>query len=157
MDTLRTGLILLIVIAQVAAATPLDTAYDFLYAVESGDGDAFLETLTESLRQSITYQLEEIRKLVLEDGSLAGAFLPRFGVTMWELENLSLTDLLGKVLLSVALYPSWDVGREEVTMEGREADVTLHWPDGGSLSFEMVWEESSWRISGSDLFSMLFH
>jgi hypothetical protein len=157
MDRMRLPLILaLVTLPSIVGATPLDTAYDLLYAVETGNGDGFLATLTVSLSQQLCGQLEELRRLVVGDESLAAAVRPRFGLTQWELENLSTADLLGRMLLSLDMHSAVDVVEEDVSMKGGEADVTLHWYDGGSVSFGMVWEESSWRISESDLFSMLF-
>lgn len=158
MDSVRV-LLTVLTFAAVSAvsATPLDTAYDFLYAVERGDGGDFLETLTESLGLQLTGQLEQLRQIALSNRSIAERLQPRFGITQWDLEYLSPEELLGRILESVYLYPLTDIAEEVVSMSGRDADVILYWQNGGSLSFTMVWEESSWRISGSDLFSMLFH
>jgi len=41
------------------------------------------------------------------------------------------------------------VERMDLNMTGRNAEVTVHWPDGRSASLAMVWEDSSWRITGS--------
>jgi len=157
MDSVRVLLtVLTFAVASAVLATPLDTAYDFLYAVERGDGSTFLETLTESLGLQLTGQLEQLRQIALSDQSIAERLQPRFGITQWDLENLSPEELLGRILEGVNLHPAIDVVEEEMSMSGRDADVTLYWDSGGSLSFTMVWEESCWRISGSDLFSMLF-
>ena len=157
MDLVRLPLILaLVAVSAPAGATPQDTAYDLLYAVETGNGEAFLGTLTEELSGQLTARIEELRRLVLADGSTVAVVLARFGLTRWELENLPAVDLLGRMLQSLDMHSGVDVVEEDVSMKGREADVTLYWYDGGSVSFGMVWEESSWRIADSDLFSMMF-
>jgi hypothetical protein len=154
---MRLPLILaLVAVSPPVLATPLDTAYDLLYAVETGNGEAFLGTLTGELSGQLTTRIEELRRLVLADGSAVAAVLTRFGLTRWELENLPAVDLLGRMLQSMDMNSGVDVVEEDVSMKGGEAEVTLYWYDGGSVSFGMVWEESSWRIADSDLFSMMF-
>jgi len=149
----------ILILAPAAGSTPLDTAYDFLYAVEFGDGAAMLETFTESLSLQISSQIEQMRQLALADPSIAARTIRRFGgtMTMYDLENLSPDELLGRVLQGVHLSLPENVDEEYLTMSGRNAEVTLLWIDGGSISFTMVWEESSWRISDTDLLSMLFY
>jgi hypothetical protein len=143
--------------ASVASATPLDTAYDFLYAVEAWNGESFLETLTESLGQQLIGQLEELRHISLSDTSIGERLQTRFGITPWDLENLTTGELLGRILEGVHLYSADEITEEKVSMSGRDADVILYWENGGSLSFTMVWEQGNWRISGSDLFSIIFN
>jgi hypothetical protein len=148
-----------LIIVPAAGSTPLDTAYDLLYAIEFCDGAAMLETFTESLSLQISVRIEELRQLALADPSIAARTIRRFGGTMtiYDLENLSSDELLGRVLEGVHLSLPQNVDEEYLTMSGRNAEVTLSWIDGGSVSFTMVWEESSWRISDTVLLSMLFY
>ena len=160
MDRLRIVLILsILVLAPAAGSTPLDTAYDFLYAVEFGDGTAMLDTFTEALRVQISSQIEQLRQLALADPSVAAGTIRRFDgfITLYDLENLPPDELLGRLLEGIHLSLPENVDEEYLTMSGRNAEVTLTWIDGGSVSFSMVWEESSWRISDTDLLSMLFY
>ncbi len=149
----------ILILAPSAGSTPLDTAYDFLYAVEFGDGAAMLGTFTESLSLQISARIEQMRQLALADQSIAARTIRRFGgtMTMYDLENLSPDELLGRVLEGIHLSLPENVDEEYLTMSGRNAEVTLSWIDGGSVSFTMVWEDSGWRISDTDLLSMLFY
>ena len=150
--------VLTLAIVSTAGGTPLDTAYDLLHAIEYCDGNALLETFSESLRLQIVTQIDQMRQIALKDPAIAGITVQRLGggVTEYDLEHLTVEELLGKGLERISLSSSDMVEEEQVTMSGRTASVALYWPDGESISFRMVWENSSWKITGTDLLSILF-
>lgn len=152
MDMVRAAL-LLALIAVPAFASPVDTADDFLRAVEWGDGEALLETLSPSLRATLEARWAEFGAVVQVRPELARVVLSRSlsYLSTTDLAGMSLAEFLSQLMptLNLAGYEASMVERMDLNMTGRNAEVTVHWPDGRSASLAMVWEDSSWRITGS--------
>lgn len=153
MDMVRAALLLALT-AVPASASPADTADDFLRAVEWRDGEALLETLSSSLRATLEARWAEFGSVAQVHPEFAGVVLSRTlpYLSPSDLAGMSLAEFLSQLMptLDLAGYEAAMVERMDLDMTGRDADVTVHWPDGRSASLAMVWEESSWRITGSD-------
>lgn len=153
MDLVRAALLLALT-AVPATASPVDTADDFLRAVEWRDGEAVLETLSSSLRATLEARWAEFGAVAQIHPELAGAVLSRTlpYLSPSDLAGMSLAEFLSQLMPTLDLtgYEAAMVERMDLDMTGRYADVTMHWPDGRSAYLAMVWEESSWRITGSD-------
>lgn len=147
-------LLLLALTAFPAIASPVDTADDFLRSVEWRDGDALLGTLSESLRATLEARWAELGAVAQARPELVSAVLSRTlpYLSPSDLTGMSLAEFLSQLMpvLDLTGYEAAMVERIDLDMTGRDADVTVHWPDGRSVSFSMVWEESAWRIAGSD-------
>lgn len=158
MDLVRTALCLLLT-ASMASATPVDTADDFLRAVEWGDGEALMETLSSSLRATLESRWVDFSGLLLEHPEYAGAALSRIMpyISPQDAAGMSLAGFLSLLLpqLDMSGYESTMVSRLTAEMTGREALVVMSWPDGRSVDFAMVWEDGSWRIASSILLESL--
>jgi len=153
MDLVRAALLLALTVVP-ASASPVDTADDFLRAVEWRDGDALLGSLSESLRTTLEARWAEFGAIAEMRPELASAVLSRTlpYLSPSDLSGMSLAEFLSQLMpvLDLTGYEAAMVERMDLDMAGRDADVTVHWPDGRSVSFSMVWEESAWRIAGSD-------
>ena len=146
------------VLPSIAGATPIDTAWDCLYAVEYNDGYAFLNLISETVRSNLDSAFVQVKQLAEDQPELADALLERTGtgLTAWDIAPMELETFVAIMLENVTL-PSLDqVQSEEVSMNGRNAEVELMWYGGYSLTFMMVWENSSWRITGSSIIDRLF-
>ncbi len=150
--------VLLILFA--ASADPVDTAYDLLDAVEWQDGYALEGLLTEDLFTTITAFLDQARELVETDPVLAGNILYqryRGRVTVEDFDYMTNEELLGRLMGEITLQSSDLVQSESAEMQGRNATAVITYFNGETVSFSMVWENSSWRIADSSLLSVLFN
>ena len=161
MDILRNSLVILsafISITSVASSTPIDSTWDLLQAVEYCDGELFLDMMSESLRLQIETSYCQLKELVTDDPGMAEALIREFGMnlTTWDLEWMTTGDFVGRMLDGVYLPPLENVILEEVSMNGRNAEVLFTWYSGYSLSIQFSWEESSWKVTGSPVLNQLF-
>jgi hypothetical protein len=162
MDILRNTLIPIIVLiagmVSVLGADPVDSARDLLYAVEYGDGASFMDLLSESVRAQLDSAYKQLQDVALDDPGLAETLLERTGsgLTTWDLEWMTTVDFVSALLVSVELPPSDEVTSEKVSMYGRNAEVIMTWLSGYSITFYFIWEDSSWKLTGSSLLDRLF-
>ena len=77
-------------------------------------------------------------------------------MTTWDLEWLTTGDFISKMLENIYLPPLDNIISEEVSMNGRNADVLFTWHSGYSLAIQFSWEESSWKVTGSPVLAQLF-
>lgn len=161
MDTLRIALTMLLasaILPSISIATPIDTAWDVLYAVENNDGYAFLDLMSETVRGSLDTAFAQVKQLAEDQPEMAQALLDRTGtgLTAWDVTPMDIETFVS-VMLENVMLPSLDLVQiEGVSMNGRNAQVELTWHGGYSLTFMMVWENSSWRITGSTIIDRLF-
>lgn len=161
MDILRAALTLAlgaVVLAPVAEATPIDATWDILHAVERGDGGSFTEMLSSSLRAQIEAVYAQLQEIALENPQLAEELIRRTGAGLAapDLEWMTLEDFVS-ALLRQAQLPSLDeVVSETTSMSGRNAQVVFTWDSGFSTTFQLTWEESAWRVTGSSVLERLF-
>jgi hypothetical protein len=157
---LRTGLSLAfcLMVAAASGATPLDTAYDMLDALEWGDAEGVMELLSTDVRARVTASLDGLRQLAGQSPEAASDLLRRLdlGLAPSDLEGMTGTELLAVVMERRRLrFEVPPVEREHVTMSGRTAQVGLALMGGDSIHMSMVWEEGGWRVSGSRLMDRL--
>ncbi|MBN1434847.1 hypothetical protein JW921_08810 [Candidatus Fermentibacterales bacterium] len=161
----RTGLIsgaaFLLLAPGSAASGPVDSVLDFLDATRRADGQAVADLLCEDLLALFDSTLVLLRTVASEDGVLARELLERYGLDAepWEISTWEVPDLIGVVLESrPVLDPSAtaEVEREVISMQGRRASVTLSWSRGLTASFELVWEDGTWKLTGTSLMSRWF-
>ncbi|MBD3279053.1 MAG: hypothetical protein GF388_12200 [Candidatus Aegiribacteria sp.] len=153
-----TILLAAVLLPSVSGATPIDTAWDVLYAVENNDGYAFLDLLSETVRGSLDTAFAQVKQLAEDQPEMAQALLDRTGtgLTAWDVVPMDLETFVS-VMLEDVMLPSLDqIQTENVSMSGRNAQVDITWHGGYSLTFMMVWENSSWRITGSSIIDRLF-
>ncbi len=161
MDILRNSVITLLTIisiSSVASSTPIDSTWDLLYAVDNRDGERFLDLMSESVRVQIELSYQQLRDLAADNPGLAETLLRESGsgVTTWDLEWMNAEDFVSRMLEGVYLPPLDNVVSEEASLRGRNADVLFTWHSGYSLSIQLSWEESSWKVTGSPVLSQLF-
>jgi hypothetical protein len=137
----------------------MDTADDFLRAVEWGDGEALLGTLSSSLRAALESRWGDFSELLLEHPEYAGAVVSRVipYISPRDAAGMSLAGFLSKLLpqLELSAYEPALVSSMSAEMAGSGAVVTVHWMDDRTVDFVMVWEDGSWRIAGSALLEAL--
>jgi len=143
---------------HVATATPIDTGHDLLDAVQAHDGDRFLTLLSDGLAARMEEGYLRLKEYAETDPSLTDGMLAGMGVsaTAAELSWMSFEDFAGRVLEGVELPDRGSLLSESASMKGRDAEVLFAWADGSSLDLRMVWEDSSWRITGSSLLAAFF-
>jgi hypothetical protein len=155
MRALRLATALAAVAASAAQATPFDAVDDFLRAVESADAGALLGTLSTSLVQTLEARWEDVRALFEEDPGAGGAVVARIipYINPEDVVRLSLEQVLALVLPAVDLggHGPETAMRTEARLRGAQAEVVYTWPDGESARFSLVFEEGTWRISGSGM------
>ena len=160
MDLLRNLLTAAVILSlsPVVLATPVDTAWDLLYAVENRDGQWFLDLMSESLSAQIETRIEQIKELAGIDPGLIEGFLLSAGlpVSAYDLQGMTSSDFISIVLESTNLPPLCNIVSEEASMNGRNATVILKWASGYSLNLQVVWEESSWKVTGSSILERVF-
>lgn len=160
MDLLRNLLTAAVILSlsSVVLATPVDTAWDLLYAVENRDGQWFLDLMSESLSAQIETRIEQIKELAGIDPGLIEGFLLSAGlpVSAYDLQGMTSSDFISIVLESTNLPPLCNIVSEEASMNGRNAAVILKWASGYSLNLQVVWEESSWKVTGSSILERVF-
>lgn len=161
MDILRTALTVslgLIAFAPSADATPIDAAWDILHAVERGDGDSFMEMLSSSVRSQIEAAYAQFQEIARQNPQLAEELLQRTGsgIVPTDLEWMTLEDFVSGLLGSVRLPSLVDVVSESTSMSGRNAEVVFTWDSGFSMTFQLTWEDSAWRVTGSPVLERLF-
>ncbi len=147
-----------LLIAASGAATPIDTGWDLLYAVESRNGGDFLDLLTESLRTQIESRFQQLKELAESEPSFVDDALSSAGVnvTAFDLGWMSAPDFVSRILDGVVLPNLNDIVEEEASLSGRNADVTFEWNSGYVLTVQMVWESSAWRVVGSPVLGEMF-
>ncbi len=131
MDLLRNLLTAAVVLSlsSVILATPVDTAWDLVYAVESRDGEWFLDLMSESLRAQIETRIEQIKELAGTNPGLIEEFLLRAGlpISAYDLQWMSSSDFISTVLENTNLPPLGNIVSEEASMNGRNATVIFKW------------------------------
>jgi len=142
------------------AASPVDTAYDLLDAVEWQDGYALESIVSCDLYMAFTVFVDQMRALrdedpVLVESLLQSRYMGR--ITVADFESLNNQEILGVLLGEVVIQPDEQVMRETAEMEGRNATVVIYYFNGASISFQMVWENGDWRITDTSLLAFLFH
>ncbi|MCD4700362.1 MAG: hypothetical protein K8S24_00750, partial [Candidatus Aegiribacteria sp.] len=122
------------------------------------DGERFLDLMSESVMIQIESSIRQLKELMEEDPGLAETLLRESdtGLTTWDLEWMTSEDLVSRMLEGVYLPPLENIISEEASLRGRNAEVVFTWYSGYSLSLRFVWEESSWKITGSPLLEQLF-
>ena len=161
MDILRNSIITLltiIIISSVASSTPIDSTWDLLHAVEDRDGERFLDMMSESIRIQIESSYQQLRELVVENPGLVETILRESGtgLTTWDLEWMTAEELVSRMLEGLYLPPLENIISEEAFLRGRNAEVVFTWHSGYSLSLQLSWEDSSWKITGSPFLERLF-
>lgn len=152
-----TGLILSVTV--LVNASPLDTAYDLLDAITYQDGYALEDVFSSDLYAVFTGFLDQVRVLAEADPVLAGNLLRdryRGRITVADFEMLNNEEILGKIIGEVSLQPDEQIRQETADMEGRTATVVISYFNGASISFEMAWENSDWRITDTSLLTTVF-
>jgi len=154
MDILRITLTAAILaLAATAEATPVDAVMDLMDSIDRNDGEMFLASLSDGLKQQIESAIEGIRTLAQQQPELALEMLLRIDtdLKLSDLEWYSNTQLVSIMLERVQL-PSGDmISGENLSMSGRNAQVTISWYSGYSADFQLVWEQSSWKVNGSSI------
>ena len=160
MDILRNLLTAAVILflSSVILATPVDTAWDLLYAVENRDGQWFFNLMSESLRTQIETRIEQIKELAETNSGLIDEFLYNAGlpISAYDLQWMSSSDFISAVLANTCIPPLGNIVSEEASMNGRNATVSFKWSSGYSLDLQVVWEESSWKVTGSSILGQLF-
>ncbi|MEN8208755.1 MAG: hypothetical protein ABFR50_05850 [Candidatus Fermentibacteria bacterium] len=161
MDILRNSVIIILTIVSISSSafsTPIDSAWDLLYAVENRDGECFLDLMSESVRVQIEHSYQQLKDLAVENPDFAETLLRESGsgVTTWDLEWMNAEDFVSRMLEGVNLPPLDNIISEEASLRGRNADVLFSWSSGYSISIQLSWEESSWKVTGSPVLNQLF-
>jgi len=158
MDILRNSIVTLLVLVSVASSTPVDSTRDLLDAIEYGDGDRFLELMSESIRAQIESSYRQLKELAAEDPGMAETLLGELGMnlTVWDLERMTTGDFITRMLSGVYLPPAENVVSEEASLNGRNAEVVFTWDSGFSLTLQFTWEESDWKVTGTPVLDQLF-
>lgn len=160
MDLLRNLLTAAVILSlsSVILATPVDTAWDLVYAVESRDGQWFLDLMSESLCAQIESRIEQIKELAETNPELIDEFLLSTGlpISAYDLQWMSSSDFISTVLENINLPPLGNIVSEEASLNGRNATVIFKWSSGYSLNLQVVWEESSWKVTGSSILARIF-
>jgi len=158
MDILRNFIITLFVVVSVALSTPVDSTWDLLEAIEYRDGEWFLELMSESVRVQIESSYQQLKDLAATDPGLVETLFQGMGIEMttWDLEWMTTGDFISKMLEGIYLPPLDNIISEEVSMNGRNADVLFTWYSGYSLAIQFCWEEHSWKVTGSPVLAQLF-
>jgi hypothetical protein len=137
------------------------TVEDFLDGIERADGEAVAELLSDDLTALFDSTLSYLKLVASEDGVLARDLLERYNLDAdpWEISYWELPDLIGLALESSYLLDLDAIGEiesESIDMQGRSARVTLGWTTGFTATFDLVWEDGDWRLSGTSLMSRWF-
>lgn len=160
MDLQRRLLVLILMLSTVSAtmATPIDTTWDLLHAVESCNGQWFLDLLSESLRIQIETRFEQLQDLAETEPELIEIFIRNVDliITVTDLQYMTAADFISMIFESMNLPPLGNIVSEDVSMNGRNAVVVFRWMSGYSLSLQMIWEESSWKVNGSTILERIF-
>jgi hypothetical protein len=150
----------ILLIAATSSADPRDTVYDFLLALERGDGYSMLGLFSESLSGQLQARYDQFRALCEEQPEAGQAMLSGMlpMVSASDIPGMSLGGFLSLLLLEVdpTRFDVDAVEREQVEMAGRNATAAMSWISGETLDFEMVWEGGAWRITGSSLLGDIF-
>ena len=142
-----------------AWADPIDTALDFLSALEHADGAAVTGLLSHDMSLRLDEVFTQLALLGADNPDMLAAALARFGgrLAPEDLAVLTRDEIIGKLLEGRTFPLEADITRENAVLEGRNATVVLDFTGGGSISFRMVWEESTWKIADTSLLTqMLF-
>jgi hypothetical protein len=160
MDFLRNLLIAAVILSlsSVVPATPIDTAWDLLYAVESRDGQWFLDLMSESLHVQIEMRFEQLQELAENEPDMAEELVRYAGlsITVYDLLWMTSADFISMVLESTSIPPLGNIVSEEASLNGRNATVVFKWSSGYSLNLQVTWEESSWKVNGSSILERVF-
>jgi hypothetical protein len=141
----------------VLSADPIDTALDFLDALERSDGASVMRLLSSDISQRFGEVFDQLVLLASENPAMLSAALSRFGgrVTPDDILLLSHEDLVGRLLEGRSFPRQHDLEREHAVLEGRNAMVVLDFAGGGSVSFQMVWEDGAWKITYTSLLAAI--
>ncbi|MBD3370465.1 hypothetical protein GF402_08910 [Candidatus Fermentibacteria bacterium] len=155
---LRPALIVLLLVLTTAGATPLDTVYDFLYAVRYGNLESSLDLLSEDLVSQLEASCEQLITLAETEPRLVERMLTALGTPLRPAQVAAMDprELLAAFLQRVPDLPENLVEEENLEMSGRRAEVRLTTVYGARIDFELVWEEGAWRITWSSLLRDLF-
>jgi hypothetical protein len=162
MDILRSCLTLigtlLLLMPAIVQGTPLDTAWDLVWAVENGDGEWFMDLMSQSLRLQMETSFLELVELAESEPGLAAEYLISAGlpVSTADLQWMTAPDFVSVLLQQTTIPPSGNIVTENAEMRGRNAEVTMVWMEGFTLDLQMTWEESSWKVTGSSILQQLF-
>jgi len=160
MDLPRHTLFVLALMTMAAAlpATPIDTTRDLLMAIENGDGNTLMDILSESVRVRIEETYSQLQEIAAEDPGMADELLERTGggMTAWDLEWMEAEDFVSRLLSGVQIPSPEEIVSERVSMAGRNAEVEVTWHSGYSVTVQLTWEESTWKVTGSSLLQRLF-
>lgn len=160
MDLLRNILTAAVILSlpSVVPATPVDTAWDLLFSVESRDGQCFLDLMSESLCTQIETRIEQIRELAETNNELVEEFLLNAGlpISAYDLQWMSSSDIISIILENTYIPPLGNIVSEEASMNGCNATVVFKWSSGYSMNLQMTWEESSWKVTGSSILARVF-
>ncbi len=158
MDILRNSIVALLLLVSVASSTPVDATRDLLDAIEYGDGDRFLELMSESVRAQIELSYRKLKELAAEDPGMAETLFNELGIniTVCDIEWMTTGDFITVMLGGVHLPPAENVISEEASLNGRTAVVVFTWDSGYTLTFRLSWEESDWKVTGTSVLDQLF-
>jgi|WetSurMetagenome_2_1015567.scaffolds.fasta_scaffold06042_4 hypothetical protein len=153
-------LLLTVLAAAGAFATPVDAVRDFLSALERADGYSMVDIFSASLRLQCQSGLDQLSALCESDPDAARMALAPIlpSVAPGDIPGMDLGGFISLLLLRVDPSP-WQpssIEREQADMTGRSAAVTITWMSGRSETFNLVWEEGSWRINGSSMLEAIF-
>jgi len=152
--------LLILILSAAASADPRDTVYDFVLALERGDGYTMETLFSQSLDAQLQAAYGQLQEMCGQQPELArsvvGRMLPMVSVS--DIPGMSFGGFLSLLLLQVDAsgFDLSSVEREQVGMDGRNATATIIWASGDTLSFQMVWEGGRWRITGSSPLGDIF-
>lgn len=146
----------------IVSATPLDTVYDFMLAMETCDGTMAVNLLSSDLQATLNAALAGFQEIAGADGPLTRELLNHYGFEAepWEVSSWDITDFMDAVLESSRFSVSdfrEEVEEENVSMTGRKASVVLVLKNRSSIKFDLVWENNSWKLVSSSLLNSLFN
>ncbi len=142
-----------------AISDPIDTANDFLYAVECQDGYAMENLFAGDLYNTFISFFDQMRALADADSVLAESLIrQKYGnrVELSDLTELPNEEILSLLLGEIHLQSATQIEQESAQMEGRTATVVLTYFDKSSISFSMAWEAGDWKITNTSLLTMFF-
>lgn len=148
-----------LLLVTILIADPIDTANDFLYAVECQDGYALEELLAQDLYNTFISFFDQMRVLAEADPVLAENLIrQKYGrrIELSDLTELSNVEILSLLLGEIHLQSTSQIAEESARMEGETATVVFTYFDQSSISFLMTWEAGDWKITNTSLLTMLF-
>ncbi len=154
-----TFILMPLLLVTFAISDPIDTANDFLFAVEYQNGYAMEEIFSQDLYNTFISFFDQMRALADADPVLAENLIrQKYGnrVELSDLTELSNEEILSLLLGEIHLQSTTQIEQESAQMEGRTATVVLTYFDKSSVSFSMAWEVGCWKITNTSLLTMFF-